>query len=173
MTKTGLPVTESDAVTTAYTRKQLGIAKSHVNDALCLGEPLRIKNLPENLTVIKAVGHGNRQMLGTPSKYGTPRYKEGPEGRNSPYRAYCRLHRSQQGFITTPGHKLRQRRRQGITSGDLVSYNHPTDGEIQGYAILTNRNSRVAVAKHRSVQTKNAVLLARSNGYRLSTAANT
>ena len=170
---TGLPVTETDAVSTAHTRNELGIPKSHVNDALCLAEPLKVNNLPERLTLIKAVGHGNRQMLSNPSRYGTPRYKKGPNGKQSPYRAYCRIPRTHQGFTTTPGHKLRQRRRQGITSGDLVFYQHPNDGKVQGYATLTNRNFRVAAGKNKSVKTDQVTLLSRANGYRLSTVPNT
>ena len=170
---TELPILQTDAVSTAHTRNKLGIPKSHVNDALCLAEPLKVNNLPERLTLINAVGHGKRQMLSTPSKYGTPRYKKGPQGRQSPYRAYCRIPRAQQGFITTPGHKLRQRRRQGITSGDLVSYQHPKDSKVQGYAALANRNSRVAAGKNKSVKTGQVTLLSRANGYRLSTIPNT
>ena len=170
--KTGLPLTETDAVTTAYTRKQLGVPKTHVNDALCLAGPLRVNNLPERITIIQAVGHGNRQMLKAPSKYGTPKYTEGPKGKYKSYRAYSRLPREKQGLTTTPGHKLRQRRRQGITSGDLVSYHHPADGKVQGYAALTNGNSRVEVGKYKSVKIDRVTLLNRANGYRLSTGPN-
>ena len=170
---TGLPVTETDAVSTAHTRNELGIPKSHVNDALCLAEPLKVNNLPERLTLINAVGHGKRQMLSNPSRYGTPRYKKGPTGKQSPYRAYCRMPRTRQGFTTTPEHKLRQRRSQGITSGDHVSYQHPKDGKVQGYAALANRNSRVAAGKNKSVKTDQVTLLNRANGYRLSTIQNT
>ena len=172
LSETGLPLTETDAVTTAYTRKQLDIPKTHVNDALCLAEPLRVNNLPERITIIRAVGHGKRQMLSTPSKCGTPKYTEGPKGKYKSYRAYCRLPREKQGLTTTPGHKLRQRRSQNITSGDLVSYHHLVDGKVQGYAALTNGNSRVKVGKYKSVKIDQATLLSRANGYRLSTEPN-
>ena len=119
LTETGLPVAETDAITTAYTRMVLGIPKTHVNDALSLGEPLGVNNLPERITLIKAIGHGSRQMLTPPSKHGTPRYQQGPKGKHEGYRAYCGIPRAIQGFTTTPGHKLQQRRSQGITSGDL------------------------------------------------------
>ena len=173
LVQTGLPLRETDAVSTAHTRKELGIPKSHVNDALCLGEPRHVRNLPERITIIRAVGHGRRQMLWPPNKYGTPRYKEGAAGRNSLYRAYCRMPRSQQGFTTTPGHKLRETRRQGISSGDLVSYQHPVDGPTKGYAGLTSRNTRVRTGNSRTVQTGQATLLARGNGYRLGQGTNT
>ena len=129
---TGLPVAEHDAVATAATRGRLGIPKSHVNDAACLGEPTTILNLPHLITEVRHVGQGNRRMLSTPSRYGTPRYLDGPRGVNSPYRAYCRMLRDQQGYTTMPGHKRRQRRARGLTTGDLVRYNHPQDGLCQG-----------------------------------------
>ena len=73
-----LPLLQTDAVTTAYTRKILGIEKTHANDAACLGEPAQVMNIPETVHTLESVGHGRRQMLWPPNKYGTPRYKEGP-----------------------------------------------------------------------------------------------
>ena len=163
---TGLPVEEHDAVSTAITRIVLNVPKTHVNDAACLSEPERIINLPETITIINHVGHGKRQMLSTPSRYGTPRYQAGAAGRNSPYRAYCRIPLSQQGYTTMPGHKRRARRVHGITSGDLIRYEHSKDGVCQGYAILVNGNTRVQVPGSRSVKVERATLLARHNGYR-------
>ena len=131
-----VPVAESDAVETAYTRKRLGVPKTHVNDAACLNSPETLTGIPETVTVIRAVGHGKRQMLTPPSKHGTPRYITGPKGRNRGYRAYCKLPRDQQGFTTMPGHRGRQRRVKGVTSGDLVRYIHPVEGAVMGYATL-------------------------------------
>lgn len=37
--QTGLPVSTHDAYTTSWTRNRLGIPKTHVNDALCVGTP--------------------------------------------------------------------------------------------------------------------------------------
>ena len=162
----GIPVEESDAVATAYTRRVLGVEKTHANDAACLGDPEKLTNVPREVTVIRSAGHGKRQMLTPPSRHGTPRYKPGPQGRNSPYRAYCRLAREVQGFTTMPGHKLRQRRVRGITSGDLVQYTHPAQGAVRGYAALTNGNTRASADGRRSVKLKAVTLLARGNGYR-------
>ena len=173
LAETRLSVTETDAVTTAYTRKVLGIPKTRVNDALCLGEPLRVHNVPERVTVISAAGHGKRQMLTWLSKEGTPRNKKRQEAQESLYQAYCRLPREKQGFTTPPGHKLRQKRSQGITSGDLIRYTHEDQGVVQGYATLGNRNSRVKADGKKSVLTRKATLLSRNNGYRLSTTSNT
>ena len=162
----GVPVEESDAISTAYTRKVLGVKKTHANDAACLGGPEKLINVPTEVTIVRSVGHGKRQMLATPSQHGTPRYKTEHEGRNSPYRAYCRLAREVQGFTTMPGHKLRQRRAQGITTGDLVQYTHPVDGAVTGYAKVTNGNTRAAADGKRGVKLQAVTLLQRGNGYR-------
>lgn len=167
-----IPFTETDAVTTAYTRSQLGIPKSHVNDAACLGEPKTLSNIPSSVTVIRSVGHGKRQMLTRLSEHGTPRYKKGPRGTKDSYRSYCRLSKQQQSFTRTPGHKQRQRRAKGITSGDLVRYSHPEEGELTGYATVSNINTRVYVSGHKGVKVEQATLLERSNGYRYSTGPN-
>ena len=166
LSDTGLPLVEHDATATACTRRRLGIAKSHVNDAACLGDPPEVQNIPERVTLIRAVGHGRRQMLWPPDKHGSPRHRKGNAGRNSPYRRYCRLSRDRQGFATMPGHRLRQRRAHGITSGDLVRYRHPKRGAVQGYGVLVNGNTRVAVSGGGSVKVQQCMLLARANGYR-------
>ena len=164
----GLPIWESDAISTAYTRKVLGVKKTHTNDAACLGCPEKLTNLPEEVTVVRSVGHGRRQMLTPPSEHGTPRYKAGHEGRNSPYRAYCRLAREVQGFTTMPGHKLRQRRTGGITSGDLIQYTHPVLGAVTGSAGVTNSKgkTRAGVSGMRNMKIGAVTLLGRNNGYR-------
>ena len=59
----GLPVSSHDAYTTSWTRNKLGIAKTHVNDALCIGARDALEVIPERKTLVKAVGHGDRQML--------------------------------------------------------------------------------------------------------------
>ena len=168
----GIPFEETDAISTAYTRKRLGVSKTHANDAACLGDPDGVINIPEEVTIIRSVGHGKRQMLTPPSQYGTPRYKEGPDGRNSPYRAYCRLPREVQGHMTMPGHKLRQGRAQGITSGDLIRYTHPKDGVVTGYAGMTNRNTRAQADGKKGVKLQAITLLERNNGYRYSRESN-
>ena len=161
-----VPVTETDAVSTAYTRKALGIPKTHVNDAACLGEPERLTNIPTEVTTVQSAWHGKRQMLTQMSKHGTPRYREGPQGKLVGYQAYCKLPRAIQGFTTTPGHRSGRRRAKGITSGDLVQYTHPVDGAAMGYATLESGLSRVRADGKRSVKLEAATLLARGNGYR-------
>ena len=166
---TGLPLLQTDAITTAYTRKVLGIEKTHANDAACLGEPTQVTNIPEIVQTIEAVGHGKRQMLWRKSKFGTPRYdakdKGEPKDPNDPYRTYCRLGRSQQGYTTPPGHRNGQRRTHGITSGDIIRYKHPKDGIVTGYGTFISQNTRVNVKGKGSVKTELATLIARGDGY--------
>ena len=166
LSETNLPLVEHDATTTAYTRRRLGIQKSHVNDAACLGDPLEVRNVPERVTLVTSVGHGRRQMLWPPDANGSPRHKKGNAGRNHPYQSYCRLPRDQQGFTTVPGHRSRHRRAHGICSGDLVRYQHPKQGTVQGYAILIKGNTKVRVTGRGEVKVEQCVLLARANGYR-------
>ena len=163
----GLPLLQTDAVTTAHTRRVLEIRKTHANDAACLGEPKRVMNIPETVQTIESTGHGNRQMLTYLSKHGTPRCKAGPEHRNGPYRAHCRLSRSRQGYTTMPGHRGRKRRNRGITTGDLVRYEHPKNGLVTGYATFITRGAQIHVKGRGSVKPERAALLGRSNGYRL------
>ena len=163
----GLPLLQTDAVTTAYTRRVLEIRKTHANDAACLGEPKSVMNIPETVQTVESTGHGNRQMLTYLSKHGTPRCRAGPENRNDPYRAYCRLSRSRQGYTTMPGHRRRQRRTRGITSGDLIRYEHPKDGLVTGYATFKTRGTRIHVKGKGSVQPELAALLGRRSGYRI------
>ena len=170
--QTGLTVSRHDAITTAHTRKRLGIAKTHANDAAALGEPAGIANIPKRVTTISSVGHGSRQMLTSRSKYGTPRYQEGAKGKHGLYRAWCRLSRDQQGYTTMPGHKLRQSRACGISSGDLIRYRHKDDGDLIGYAALSQRNAHVGTKGKKSVKVQSATMLARNNGYRHGRAPN-
>jgi hypothetical protein len=71
---TGLPVETGTGGMTKFNRTQLGLPKTHYWDAASVGEStlevLSIKNV--NPIIIKATGHGNRQMLQT-DKYGFPR----------------------------------------------------------------------------------------------------
>ena len=59
----GMPTAEYDAYTTSWTRRRLGVTKTHVNDALCVGAPDALAYLPERKTVARSTGHGDRQML--------------------------------------------------------------------------------------------------------------
>lgn len=161
----GLPVSEHDAYTTSWTRKRLGVPKTHVNDALCVGVPDSVPNIPERKTLVQAVGHGDRQMLRPSDRHGNPR--------GQGYRNYCALPRQQQGYTSCPGHRARSKRISGIASGDLVQLTHRWRGVLKGYAALTG--GRVAVmheGKSVSVKAQDAVLLVRNQGYRVSITSN-
>ena len=163
----GLPVSTHDAYTTSWTRNRLGIPKTHVNDALCIGAPDALVVIPERKTLVRAVGHGDRQMLRPPDRHGNPR--------GQGYRDYCALDRQRQGYTSCPGHRSRRKLLRGIASGDLVRINHSRRGSLRGYAVLEKKRGRVAVTqggKPVSVVAKDATLLARNHGYRVSTEAN-
>ena len=160
-----LPTAEHDSYTTSWTRKRLGVPKTHVNDALCVGAPDALAYLPAVKTVVKSVGHGDRQMLRPADRHGNPR--------GQGYRDYCALPRQKQGYTSCPGHRSRHKRLGGIASGDLVQFRHRRHGLVRGYAALTA--GRVAVShkgKPVSVRAQDAVLLARNHGYRVSVQAN-
>ncbi|MEQ9235992.1 RNA-guided endonuclease IscB [Coleofasciculus sp. E2-BRE-01] len=77
LTATGLPVKAGTGGTTKFNRTRLGLPKTHWLDAACVGQ-----STPENLItgninplVIKATGHGNRQMAQI-DKFGFPRRKK-------------------------------------------------------------------------------------------------
>lgn len=77
--ETGLPVTTGSGGLTKFNRTRLGLVKTHWLDAACVGkvDSLQVKtSIP---LLIKATGHGTRQMcrtdkFGFPSRY-VPRFK--------------------------------------------------------------------------------------------------
>ena len=162
-----MPVSEYDAYTTSWTRRRLGVTKTHVNDALCLGVPGVLAYLPSRKVLVQAVGHGDRLMLSAPDRHGNPR--------GQGYRDYCALSRQQQGYTTCPAHRDRWKRLNGVASGDLVRFRHRAHGLVEGYAVLLKKQARVGVmrdGKQASVKATEATLLARNHGYRVAEEAN-
>lgn len=160
----GYSVSGHDSYTTSWTRRKLGLTKTHANDALCLGGPDNLCLLPHHTMVIQATGHGDRQMLRPPDRHGNPR------GRG--YRDYCALPRQRQGYTSCPGHRDPRRRLGRIASGDLVRLSHPKHRILTGYGALDKRKSRVALTSGGrvvSVRISQAQLLGRNHGYRLLT----
>ena len=94
---TQLPVTTSDGASTAYTRKQLGIPKTHVNDAACLDLPGEVNNHSGPVTVLKRQRRHSRQSVNC-NAAGSPAGKE--------FHAYSRLPRAKQGYTTPPAHSV-------------------------------------------------------------------
>ena len=161
----GLPASTHDAYTTSWTRNRLEIPKTHVNDALCIGAPDTLKVIPERKILVRATGHGDRQMLRPPDRHGNPR--------GQGYRDYCALDRQRQGYTPCPGHRSRRKLLGGIASGDMVRIVHKKHGVLQGYAALTG--GRVSVTHEGrpvSVKVQDATLLTHNHGYRLSTTNN-
>jgi hypothetical protein len=69
--ETGLPVSTGSGGLTKFNRTRLELPKSHWLDAACVGEVDRLEVLTNKPLLIKAMGHGTRQMCGT-DKYGFP-----------------------------------------------------------------------------------------------------
>ena len=125
--KTGLPVTHCDSVTTAFSRKELGIEKTHVNDAACLDLPERVDNVDCPMTVLKRQRRHMRQSINCDGK-GRPDGKEFPD--------YSRLPREKQGYTTPPAHSRGPRRLHGIRTGDLVRIKQKSGDTFTGRATM-------------------------------------
>ena len=69
--KTELPVTTGSGGQTKLNRTRLQLPKSHWLDAACVGKVEELKVLTSQPLLIKATGHGTRQMCGT-DKFGFP-----------------------------------------------------------------------------------------------------
>jgi 5-methylcytosine-specific restriction endonuclease McrA len=76
---TGLPVSTGSGGLTKFNRTRLNLAKTHWLDAACVGNVDSLEILTNKPLLIKATGHGTRQMcrtdkFGFPSRY-VPRFK--------------------------------------------------------------------------------------------------
>lgn len=69
--ETGLPVSTGSGGQTKFNRVRLGLPKTHWLDAACVGEVNDLKVLIKKPLLIKATGHGTRQMCGI-NKIGFP-----------------------------------------------------------------------------------------------------
>jgi 5-methylcytosine-specific restriction endonuclease McrA len=77
--ETGLPVSTGSGGLTKFNRTRLNLSKTHWIDAACVGQITSLKLLTNQPLLIKATGHGTRQMcrtdkFGFPSRY-VPRLK--------------------------------------------------------------------------------------------------
>ncbi len=68
---TGLPVTTSSGGQTKFNRSRLNLPKTHWLDAACVGQVKSLEVLTNKPLLIRATGHGTRQMCRT-DKYGFP-----------------------------------------------------------------------------------------------------
>jgi 5-methylcytosine-specific restriction endonuclease McrA len=73
LAETGLPLETGTGGGTKWNRTQLGLAKTHANDAACVGAstPADLHIAEGSALLIEAKGHGSRQM-GRTNKYGFP-----------------------------------------------------------------------------------------------------
>jgi 5-methylcytosine-specific restriction endonuclease McrA len=69
--ETGLPVSTGSGGLTKFNRTRLELPKTHWLDAACVGQVGVLDVLTHKPMLIKATGHGSRQMCGT-NKYGFP-----------------------------------------------------------------------------------------------------
>ncbi len=69
--ETGLPISVGSGGLTKFNRVRLGLPKSHWLDAACVGEVDQLEVATFKPLLIKATGHGTRQMCRT-NKYGFP-----------------------------------------------------------------------------------------------------
>jgi hypothetical protein len=69
--ETGLPVTTGSGGQTKFNRTRFDLPKSHWLDAACVGNVETLEILTNQPLLIKATGHGTRQMCGT-DKFGFP-----------------------------------------------------------------------------------------------------
>jgi hypothetical protein len=69
--ETGLPVTTGSGGLTKFNRTRLELPKTHWLDAACVGQVDSLQVVTYKPLLIKAMGHGSRQMCGT-DKFGFP-----------------------------------------------------------------------------------------------------
>ncbi len=77
--ETGLPASTGSGGLTKFNRTRLNLPKTHWIDAACVGQITSLRLLTNQPLLIKATGHGTRQMcrtdkFGFPSRY-VPRFK--------------------------------------------------------------------------------------------------
>jgi len=101
--ETGLPVSTGSGGQTKFNRTRLGLPKSHWLDAACVGQVEELDVLSSQPLLIKAGGHGTRQMCGT-DKFGFP-----------------------------TRHKSRRQIHKGFQTGDIVSATVTTGKKVGSY----------------------------------------
>ena len=149
----GLRIRTTTGADTAHARKQLGIPKSHADDAACCGTSQPITHLrePNRLT---AVGHGRRKQI-----------KSLPE---TAYLIWRLKPRGERRRIPCPGHARHPNTVHGVRTGDLVQV-MGQKGWVQGRAQVKAAQSHVRVKnRRRTASTSRSThvrRLAPGNGY--------
>ena len=149
----GLTVRTTTGADAAHTRKQLGIPKSHADDAACCGTSRPITQLREP-SRLRAVGHGRRKQI-----------KSLPE---TEYLRWRLKPRGERRRVPCPGHARHPNVVHGVRTGDLVRV-LGKNGWIQGRAQVEAGRKRVTAknAAHTASTSRQTriVLLAPRNGY--------
>ena len=149
----GLRIRTTTGADTAHARKQLGIPKSHADDAACCGTSQPVTQLREPAR-LKAVGHGRRKQI-----------KSLPE---TEYLRWRLKSRGEQRRVPCPGHARHPNVVHGVRTGDLVRV-LGKNGWIQGRAQVKAGRKRVTAknAAHTASTSRQTriLLLAPRNGY--------
>ena len=123
---------------TRWNRARLGIAKTHANDALCVGEIAGVKLLRLKTLRIKATGRGE----------------------------HCRTNWTAEGFPR--GYKMRQKQVRGFKTGDLVRAEVPeplTTAGIHLGRVAVRASGSFRVGKVDGIHARYGVLVQRADGY--------
>ena len=149
----GLTVRTTTGADTAHARKQLGLSKSHADDAACCGNSRAVTQLREPAK-LKAVGHGRRKQI-----------KSLPETAYLIWRLKPRGVRRQ---IACPGHAHHPNTVHGVRTGDLVTV-LSQKGWVRGRAQVEAARNRVTVKNRRRTASSSRPnylrRLASGNGY--------
>ena len=149
----GLTVRTTTGADTAHARKQLGIAKTHADDAACCGTGRPITQLREP-SRLRAVGHGRRKQI-----------KSLPE---TEYLRWRLKPRGERRRVPCPGHARHPNVVHGVRTGDLVRV-LGKNGWIQGRAQVEAGRKRVTAknAAHTASTSRQTRILrlAPRNGY--------
>jgi hypothetical protein len=78
---TGLPVETGSGGRTKFNRTQFGLPKSHVVDALCVGDVAAVASRPARVLIARSVGRGSYARTRT-DKHGFPRLRLTPTKRH-------------------------------------------------------------------------------------------
>ena len=148
-----LRVRTTTGADTAHARKQLGIPKSHADDAACCGTGRPVTQLRET-SRLRAVGHGRRKQIKSLPETEYLRWRLKPRGKRR--------------RIPCPGHARHPNVVHGVRTGDLVRV-LGKNGWIQGRAQLEAGRKRVTAknAAHTAITSRQTRILrlAPRNGY--------
>ena len=149
----GLTIRTTTGADTAHRRKQLGIPKSHADDAACCGNGRTVTQLREP-SRLRAVGHGRRKQIKSLPETEYLRWRLKPRGKRR--------------RIPCPGHARHPNVVHGVRTGDLVTV-LGKNGWIQGRAQVEAGRKRVTAknaAHSASTSHQTRILpLAPRNGY--------